>query len=355
MSVTSFAAPNPATTNWVPIGPAASTYDSVPIGATISFSGKTIPGGYVLADGTRYTQVQYPQAYAFAGQEVAAGNALWTQRTSDTTFTVPDLRDKFLFNASTAIPFGQAGGEKTHTLSVAEMPAHGHIVSGPVNHSWGANFGTTGPSVFGFSPDVVNGNGAYNSDPLAARNTGGDGSHNTMPPYVAIAQLVKIQPVASSYSSPVVNGQFVKGVGGTAVWSSIIETDVRGLTVADTAWHVVGTAGEPAFQNGYSSWDGLGATARAPRFRKLASGLVLVDGIFYVPNPLPSPNVGFTLPPGYRIGPRGDLTFIVNAATGPCIANVQPSGDIAITPVGGGVSPLNTWVYIDGIRFYAEA
>src|SRR5215813_2410419 len=61
-------------TKWVPamdVGGAAVSYDALPIGSVLTYSGKgALPQGYVLADGTAtYTQAAYPQGYAFAKAE----------------------------------------------------------------------------------------------------------------------------------------------------------------------------------------------------------------------------------------------------------------------------------------------
>lgn len=148
---------------------------------------------------------------------------------------------------------------------------------------------------------------------------------------------------------PVVNGQWLKGVGGAAVWTGITAADVQGLVAPDVAWHVVGAAGEPAFTNGYAQWD----AQRVPRFRKLASGLVLVDGIFMLPAAAGG-GPGFTLPAGYRPA-LGDQAFIVNAQSGPLISNVSAVGGIAIGVAPGGAWAPGQWCYLDGTQFYAEA
>jgi hypothetical protein len=94
--------------------------------------------------------------------------------------------------------------------------------------------------------------------------------------------------------TPVVNGTWLKGVGGAALWTSLQATDVPGLVAADTAWHYVGSAGEPAFQNGFYNYGGQFVTTR---FRKLATGLVVLDGLIGGGT---SGTVAFTLPVGYR-------------------------------------------------------
>ena len=108
-------------------GAPGTVYDSDQLGVVKGWSGRIIPTNWALADGTRYTQAAYPQGYDFAKQEADAGNPLWTYRTSDFTFTVPNLSDRFLL-APGVNTIGQTGGEAAHILIPAEtaMKAHNH-------------------------------------------------------------------------------------------------------------------------------------------------------------------------------------------------------------------------------------
>lgn len=46
----------------------------------------------------------------------------------DGTNGTPDLRGRFILGANSGHAVGSTGGEETHTLSVNEMPSHGHMV-----------------------------------------------------------------------------------------------------------------------------------------------------------------------------------------------------------------------------------
>lgn len=87
----------------------------------------------------------------------------------------------------------ETGGEKTHVLTEAEIPAHDHAVTDPGHVHAMQRFPTaTGGSV-GFTVDT-----SMSGTPAAANNTasaqtgittqdaGGGGAHNNMPPYLVV-------------------------------------------------------------------------------------------------------------------------------------------------------------------------
>jgi len=69
---------------------------------------------------------------------------------------------------------GNYGGEKRHTLTIAEIPAHTHTQTGVD----AANSGTSGSGA---------NNGVSNTG-----STGGDGSHQNLQPYYVILKLIKL-------------------------------------------------------------------------------------------------------------------------------------------------------------------
>jgi len=66
----------------------------------------------------------------------------------------------------------ETGGEKTHTLSVTEMPSHNHAPQSPLYYgaASGSNILTGGGAAAGFS----------------MTNAGGGGAHNNLQPYIIV-------------------------------------------------------------------------------------------------------------------------------------------------------------------------
>ena len=124
----------------------------------------------------------------------------------------PDLRSKFVVGASspntpyaqsaTASPnypglwlaprgVGDQGGEENHLLTVNEIPSHTH----PVNYQGvgcsGPYCATAGNGNPGFSGGL-NYSNPTNSQLLIASATGGGAVHNNMPPFYALAYIIKL-------------------------------------------------------------------------------------------------------------------------------------------------------------------
>lgn len=115
--------------------------------------------------------------------------------------------------------------------------------------------------------------------------------------------------------------------------------------------HVVGAAGEPAYQNGWATDGGL----RAAGFYKDPFGIVHVDGAITggtISAGFPGTNTVFTLPVGYR--PADVVYFAPSSTAGafnPVVAGagIQADGQLFI------YAGSNAFVSLDGLTFRAGA
>lgn len=165
-------------------------YADEPIGAILPFGGSTVPNGFLLCNGAAVSRTTYAELFEVIGTSFGAGDG-------STTFNVPDLRGKVPvgYNSSESEfnALGKTGGEKTHQLTITEMPTHSHT---PKNAS-SQNMTLIGDSN-GNNPIPV-----YSSSTSYAKtgftylaNTGGDGAHNNLQPYNTVNYIIKATTIA---------------------------------------------------------------------------------------------------------------------------------------------------------------
>jgi microcystin-dependent protein len=115
----------------------------VPTGTVFAFAGSTAPSGWLVCDGTEYSQTTYSALFAVLGsiyntQTNPTTNAAWSTPTGG-TFRVPDYRGVFLRSS------GQASGQSSVTVGGNQLDAmqghkhsitdtgHTHTLTGSVN------------------------------------------------------------------------------------------------------------------------------------------------------------------------------------------------------------------------------
>lgn len=115
-----------------------------------------IPDGWALCDGQTYNGVQ-----------------------------TPDLRDRFIVGAGEDYSLSATGGEATHTLTINEMPSHGHRFTVIAQN---ANSDGTGVLTGGISNSSSD--GSFSGD---SENVGNNQPHNNMPPYYALYYIIRVK------------------------------------------------------------------------------------------------------------------------------------------------------------------
>lgn len=165
----------------------------------LAFRGTPKPGTLFL-QGQTVNRADYLDLWAWAqasGSVVVGG---YGAGNGSTTFTLPDMRDRFLVGAGGAITLGGTGGAATRTLTVANLPSHDHNVSVDTHgdHDHGGSSGFSGDH--GGHSD----GGTFNAAPGAVSITGapgggpGDHTHSfNVDPSSAGSHSVSESPVGS--------------------------------------------------------------------------------------------------------------------------------------------------------------
>ena len=113
-------------------------------------------------------------------------------------FALPDLRGRVPIHVGIGHTLGERGGEQAHTLSIAELPQHTHVLQAstvaanapvPTNDL----FAPSGGNQF-FGPP----NNLVSLQPPSVTNTGGSQAHLNMQPFLTLSYCIALQGIFPS-------------------------------------------------------------------------------------------------------------------------------------------------------------
>jgi microcystin-dependent protein len=194
----------------------------VPIGGIIMWSGSIadIPEYWHLCDGTYIDRSLYHQLFEVIGDTWGSG--------SGSNFKLPDLRNKFIVGAGDGYSVQNTGGSintdvsltstGSLTLSTNQLPSHTHSLYPYRRVSLGNGFQGDGAEL----TTVVGGSNTYpdtqptGSGDIINLSVSGYTTISTLPPYYALAYIIRIGYPSYAYVPPAFGGAFGGGGGGAS-------------------------------------------------------------------------------------------------------------------------------------------
>ena len=156
----------------------------IPVGTILPFVGGQAPTGFALCNGQTLDRAQYADLFRLIGTKYGTTNT--------NNFKVPDLSGRFLVGVGTGYSLGDTGGSQTVALTEAQMPVHGHDVTGKAGQAQKAGVGMYASNVGGGSGwQVLSTTEPGSVSGLTTTSAGSGQAHENRPPYFALEYLIR--------------------------------------------------------------------------------------------------------------------------------------------------------------------
>lgn len=116
-------------------------------------------------------------------------------------FALPDLRGRTPIHVGSGHTLGERGGEQAHTLSIAELPTHTHVLNASsVDGNAPVPNGPTAGNLLASSVNQIYGppNSLVAMNPGSVTNVGGSQAHLNMQPFLTLTFSIALQGIFPS-------------------------------------------------------------------------------------------------------------------------------------------------------------
>ena len=147
-----------------------------------------VPRGWAVCDGSLLPINQNQALFSLLGT-IYGGDGV-------TTFALPDLRGRVPVHVGASVTLGQAGGEESQRLTVAEMPMHTHTAkaseaAATTKIAAGNSWAKTSSQAYAHAT-----NGQMSA--LAVSTAGSGQAHSNMQPYTVLRFCIAVEGIYPS-------------------------------------------------------------------------------------------------------------------------------------------------------------
>lgn len=185
-----------------------SVNEIMPYGTIVQTARLEAPLGWLLCQGQAISRTTYSGLFSAIGTAYGSGDG-------STTFNIPNLQNRVPVGKGADAEFntlGETGGNKTHVLTIDEMPSHTHTQNAHNHtqdpHQHNIQYYSPSPVPTGVSDNgwvhpvrnspyasggVITNTTATNQSTVATnQNTGGGLAHNNLQPYIVLNYMIKV-------------------------------------------------------------------------------------------------------------------------------------------------------------------
>lgn len=154
------------------------------VGEIRMFAGNFAPAGWTFCDGNLLPISEYATLYNLIGTTYGGDG--------QNTFALPDLRGRVPIHIGTDFPIAANGGTENVTLTINQIPQHGHAFYGSNDV---ANSPNPANNVVGRSPQekvFINANPTVAMASQFLASTGGSQPHDNFQPYLCVDFIISL-------------------------------------------------------------------------------------------------------------------------------------------------------------------